>query len=58
MNKKRILVIYTEGETDEEFYKKIIDEIKKINDNLNFNFNKIKFICSKSIGRMHKKNAR
>ena len=41
MNKKRILVIYTEGETDEEFYKKIIDEIKKINDNLNFNFNKI-----------------
>lgn len=55
MNKKRILVVYAEGETDEEFYKKIIDEIKKINDNLNFNFNKIKFICSKSIGRMHKK---
>ena len=28
MSKKRILVIITEGKTDEEFYKKIIDEIK------------------------------
>ena len=29
MTRKRILVIITEGETDEEFYKKIIEEIKK-----------------------------
>lgn len=36
MSKKRILVIITEGKTDEEFYKKIIDEIKKVNDNRNF----------------------
>lgn len=55
MSKKRILVIITEGETDEEFYKKIIDEIKKVNDNKNFNFSEIKHICSKSITKMHKK---
>lgn len=55
MSKKRVLVIITEGETDEEFYKKIIDQIKKTNNNLVFNFDKIKYICSKSITRMHMK---
>lgn len=55
MSKKRILVIITEGETDEEFYKKIIDEIKKVNDNKIFNFSEMKHICSKSITKMHKK---
>ena len=55
MSKKRILVIITEGETDEEFYKNIIDEIKKVNDNKIFNFSEIKHICSKSITKMHKK---
>lgn len=55
MNKKRILIIITEGETDEEFYKKIIDEIKKVNGNTYFNFSEIKHICSKSITKMHKK---
>lgn len=55
MNKKRILIVITEGETDKEFYKKIIDEIKKVNGNINFNFCEIKHICSKSITKMHKK---
>lgn len=55
MSKKRILVIITEGETDEEFYKKIIDEIKKVNDNKIFNFSEIKHNCSRSITKMHKK---
>lgn len=55
MNKKRILIIITEGETDEEFYKKTIEEIKRVNDNLIFNFNVIKYVCSKSITKMHKK---
>ena len=55
MSKKRILVIITEGETDEEFYKKIIDEIKKVNGNKIFDFSEIKHICSKSITKMHKK---
>lgn len=55
MNKKRILIIITEGETDEKFYKKIIDEIKKVNDNKIYNFSTIKYICSKSITKMHKK---
>lgn len=55
MIRKRILTIITEGETDEEFYKKIISEIKKINDNQKFDFTEIKHICSKSITKMHKK---
>lgn len=55
MSKKRVLIIITEGDTDEEFYKKIIDEIKKSNNNVNFNFQKIIYFCSKGIGKMHKK---
>ncbi len=52
---KRILIIITEGETDEEFYKSILAEIKKIKNEVFFNFNEIKYICSKSITKIHKK---
>ena len=36
MIKKRVLVIITEGETDEEFYKEVISTIKKVNNGINF----------------------
>ena len=48
-------MIITEGETDEEFYKEVISTIKKVNNGIKFKFDKIKYICAKSITRIHKK---
>ncbi len=52
---KKVLLIVTEGETDEEFYKKLLEYIKtKIHLN-RFPFDKIDFICAKGIGNMQHK---
>lgn len=45
----------TEGPTDEEFYKKVLNTIKIVNNGKRFGFDEIKFFCSSGIGNMHKK---
>lgn len=55
MNKKRLLVIISEGPTDQEFYKKVLDTIKKVNGNGNFNFDKIDYILAKGISNFARK---
>lgn len=55
MNRKRLLVIATEGETDAEFYKKVLSTIKLNNDRINFNFDKIDYICAQGISGFAKK---
>jgi hypothetical protein len=49
MSKQRLLVIVTEGPTDEEFYRKVLSEIKQNNDGVKFSFDSIKFICAYGI---------
>ena len=53
-SKKRLLLMITEGPTDEEFYKKVIDIVRKKNNCSKFNFDEIKYMCSNGIGNMHK----
>jgi hypothetical protein len=55
MIKNRLLVIYTEGETDEEFYRKLLIEIRKNNDNKSFAFKKIEFYSAQGIMRFQNK---
>lgn len=55
MEKKRILVMVTEGPTDQEFYKKVIEFTKNQTKCLRFNFDEIKHMCAAGIGNMHKK---
>lgn len=53
-SKKRLLLMITEGPTDEEFYKKVIEIVRKKNNCSKFNFDEIKYMCSNGIGNMHK----
>jgi hypothetical protein len=55
MNNKRLLVIITEGPTDKEFYKEVLNTIKLVNGNAHFNFDDIKHLCAKGIGRLENK---
>jgi hypothetical protein len=55
MNKTRVLVIVTEGETDDEFYHKLIAEIRRNNDGGFFKVDELKYICCKSITRFSHK---
>ena len=54
MNNK-VMLIVTEGETDEEFYKKILEYIKLKGNIDKFPFNKIDFICARGIGNLQNK---
>ena len=52
---KKCIVIYTEGETDEEFYDKVLCTIKsKIPDN-RFKIDALKKSCIKGIAKFQKK---
>ena len=52
---KRILIVVTEGPTDEEFYKRVINYTKAKNKCKKFNFNEIKYMCADGIGNLHRK---
>lgn len=54
-NKKRLLLFITEGPTEEEFYKKVIEYTKKTNNCKKYNFDKIKYICPDGITRIQNK---
>ena len=54
-SKKKCIVIYTEGETECEFYDKLLDELKKINQIDKFNVDKIIKQCLKGITKFDKK---
>lgn len=49
------MLIVTEGETDEEFYKKLLNHIKVISKVPRFPFNSIDFVCAKGIGNLQNK---
>lgn len=51
----RVLVIVTEGLTDEEFYKKVMQTIKENNNNINYHFKKIDYICAYGISNFQNK---
>lgn len=53
--KKKCVVIYTEGETECEFYDKLLEELKKINKVDKFNADKIVKQCLKGITKFDKK---
>jgi len=55
MTRPKMIWVVTEGQTDEEFYKRIIQEIRKNNGNVRFSVDKIKHTCAKGIGRFEKK---
>jgi hypothetical protein len=55
MTRPKMIWVVTEGQTDEEYYKQIIREIRKNNDNVPFSVDKIKHTCAKGIGRFEKK---
>lgn len=50
-----LIVIVAEGSTEIEFYKKIVDFVKKKNGNIPFSVADIKYISAGGIGKMHKK---
>lgn len=54
-SKKKCIVIYTEGETECEFYDKLLDELKRINQIDRFNVDKIIKQCLKGITKFDKK---
>ena len=54
-SKKRILIIVTEGPTDEEFYKRVVEYTKQKNKCKKYNFDAIKHMCAGGIGNLHKK---
>lgn len=54
-SRKKCIVIYTEGETECEFYDKILDELKRINKIDRFNVDKIIKQCLKGITKFDKK---
>ena len=53
--KKRILIIFSEGPTDEEFYKRVIQYTKAKNKCAKYNFDEIRYMCACGIGNLHKK---
>lgn len=54
-NKKKCILFYTEGETEDEFYDCILEELKKKYNVNKFNTNKIIKKCLKGICRFDKK---
>lgn len=54
-NRKKCVVIYTEGETEYEFYGKLLEELKRINKIDRFNVDKIIKQCLKGITKFDKK---
>lgn len=54
-SRKKCIVIYTEGETECEFYDKLLDELKRINKIDRFNVDKIIKQCLKGITKFDKK---
>ena len=54
-NKKKCILFYTEGETEDEFYDCILEELKKKYNVNKFNTNKIMKKCLKGICRFDKK---
>lgn len=56
MNRKRkCIIIYTEGETENEFYNALLEEIKKVNKIDKFSADKIVKQCLKGIAKFDKK---
>jgi len=55
MAKGKVIWIVTEGETDQEFYKKIIAQIRQNFNGKPFAVDKLKFYCAKGIGNFSKK---
>ena len=55
MSNKKIVLIATEGETDDLFYKKILNILKTKTNNCCFNVDKIDFICVKGFGKFESK---
>ena len=55
MKKKKVLLfIVSEGPTDEEFYKKALSEIRRIN-NSQFKIDKLKHICAGGVSNIYSK---
>ena len=54
-NKKRILIMVTEGQTDEEFYKKVTIHTKNKCNCKRYCFDEIKHMCAYGIGKMDSK---
>ena len=52
---KKVMLIVTEGETDEEFYKKLLEHIRTKMHLNKFPFDKINFVCARGIGNMQQK---
>jgi|SRR5690554_614568 len=50
-----IIWFVTEGETDQEFYKKLINYIRELHHNKPFKVQKIDFFCARGIGNFSKK---
>lgn len=55
MSNKKIVFIVTEGETDDLFYKKILEVLKNKTPNNRFSLYKIKYICIKGFGKFESK---
>jgi hypothetical protein len=55
MSNKRVLLVVTEGQTDDLFYKRMIAHIKKIGNMDRYPFDSIDFVCAKGIGNLQKK---
>lgn len=54
-SRKKCIVVYTEGETECEFYDKLLEELKRINQINRFNVDKIIKQCLKGITKFDKK---
>jgi hypothetical protein len=52
---KTLLIIVTEGPTDDEFYRRLLPEIKRQNGGSPFGFSKIDFVCATGISRFENK---
>lgn len=52
---KRLLLIITEGPTETEFYKQILNKIREVNKLSKFNFDKIDYFCASGIAKMSTK---
>ena len=52
---KKCMVLYTEGETDYEFYKRMLDFIKEIIPNNKFNVDILKLVCITGICKFQNK---
>ncbi|MDD4156512.1 MAG: hypothetical protein PHY08_08075 [Candidatus Cloacimonetes bacterium] len=55
MSKGKHVWIVTEGETDEEFYKKVVGQLRQNFDGQQFKVDKLDYYCAKGIGNFAKK---